>query len=91
VFQPYGYFRHKTAFTCSEGLYEFTCIPFGFKNTTSAYQSLMDGIFKGEIGKSVLVYIDDIIVMSKTFDEHLAHIRETFSRLKDSLLRLFPQ
>jgi hypothetical protein len=63
-------------------------MPFGLNNATSAYRRLMDVIFKGEIGKSVVVYIDDIIVMSKTFDEHLAHLRETFSRLRDANLKL---
>jgi hypothetical protein len=80
--------RHKTAFISPEGLYEFTCMPMGLATATSAFQRLMDVLFRGEIGKSLVVYIDDIVVMSKTFQEHLQHLRQTLMRIRDANLTI---
>jgi hypothetical protein len=63
--------KHKTAFICELGLFEFNQMPFGLTNAPSTFQRAMNNIFKKELYKFVLVYLDDIIIYSKTFDDHL--------------------
>jgi deoxyuridine 5'-triphosphate nucleotidohydrolase len=66
-----------TAFSCPEGFYEWIVMPFGLKNAPSIFQRKMDEIFLKH--KFVLVYIDDILVFSKTLEEHLGHLKLVFS------------
>ena len=68
----------KTAFRNPHGLYEFKVQPFGLANAPAVFQTLMNKIFSQQIGKSVLVYLDDILVYSKTPEDHLKHLREVF-------------
>ena len=55
----------KTAFTCTEGLFEFLVMPFGLCNAPATYQAAMNELFSDLIGRSVYVYIDDIIIASE--------------------------
>ena len=55
----------KTAFRTPQGLYEFKVLPFGLVNALEVFQTLMNKIFSQQIGKSVLVYLNDILVYSK--------------------------
>lgn len=64
--------KEKTAFVCPEGLYQFEVLPFGLCNAPSTFQKLADTVFYDLKWKKVLIYLDDIIVFSKTFDEHLS-------------------
>ena len=64
----------KTAFVCHKGLYEFTRLPFGLTNAPSQFQRIMNSILAEHIGKICLVYIDDIIIFSKTELEHQQHV-----------------
>ena len=61
----------KTAFICSEGLFEFTVMPFGLCNAPATYQRLMNLLLAGLTWQSCLVYIDDIIVFSANFATHM--------------------
>ncbi|TPX30088.1 hypothetical protein SeMB42_g07980, partial [Synchytrium endobioticum] len=68
--------KEKTAFTSHEGLYEYNVMPFGLTNAPATFQRLMDVVLSGLKWRCCLVYLDDIVVFSKSFDEHLDHIRQ---------------
>ncbi|GFX47973.1 retrovirus-related Pol polyprotein from transposon 297 [Trichonephila clavipes] len=76
--------RDKTAFVCLFGTYRFKRMPFGHKNAPTTFQRLMD-IFRR--GLPVLAYLDDIIIMSPTFEQHLADLEAMFKRLMNFKLR----
>jgi hypothetical protein len=78
----------KTAFTTHCGLFEFTRMPFGLCNTLSTFQRVMQTVLAGLEGKSCFVYIDNILVCSRTFEEHTTHLREVFERLRRANLKL---
>lgn len=80
--------REKTAFITKYGIYEFNVMPFGLCNAPATFQRLMDRIYKGLIWKSVVVYLDDTNIFSRTFDEHLKHLRIVFQRIRDAGLKL---
>jgi hypothetical protein len=78
--------RWKTAFTCRYGHYEWTVMPFGLKNAPATFVKLMDEVFQDFLDKFLIVYLDDIVVYSKTLDEHLHHLERIFSRLREHKL-----
>ena len=61
-----------TTFVCRYGTYKFEVMPFGLMNVPSTFQRMMDTIVLGL--KFVLVYLDDVVVFSKTLEEHLRHL-----------------
>ena len=83
--------REKTAFCTQEGLFEFNVIPFGLCNSPATFQRLMNAVLAGLQWTSCLVYIDDIIVVGSTFDQHLSNLQKVFERLKQAGLKLQPQ
>ena len=82
--------RQKTAFCTMEGLFQFKVMPFGLCNAPATFQRLMDLVLAGLQWTDCLVYIDDVIVLGRTFDEHLRNLRTVFERLRESGLRLKP-
>ena len=80
--------QEKTAFTTHRGLYEFQVMPFGLCNAPATFQRLMEGVLKDLVQRKCLIYLDDILVIGRTFAEHLANLREVFKRLWDAGLRL---
>ena len=73
--------KEKTAFTTRLGLYEFNVCPFGLTNAPPTFQRTMDIVLSGLSWDICLVYMDDIIVLSKTFEEHLVNLQAVFDRL----------
>ena len=83
--------RGKTAFTTDSANYFYKVMSFGLKNAGATYQRLMDKIFKGMIGKSVEVYVDDIVVKSDSCDQHIKDLQEVFDALRRVNMRLNPE
>ena len=65
-------------------------MPFGLKNTGATYQKLVNGMFRDLIGKSVEVYIDDMLVKSKTVGDHIEHLNQMFNILRKYQMKLNP-
>lgn len=82
--------KGKTAFSTGNAHYEFNRMPFGAKGAPAVFQRLMNTVLAGLIGKTCLVYLDDIIVWSSSVSEHETKLREVFERLKQHQLLLQP-
>lgn len=78
----------KTAFTVNNGHYEYLRMPFGLKNAPATFQRMMDEVLKDYLYKFCFVYMDDVVIFSKSLQEHLLHIRQIFSRLKEVNLKV---
>ena len=63
-------------------------LPFGLINSPSVFEHLMERMLAHLNFLILLIYLDDIIVFSKTFEEHLIHLRKVFERLKEANLKL---
>jgi hypothetical protein len=80
--------KHKTAFICEYGLYEFNFMPFGLCNAPGTFQRAMNNILQKVLYEFALVYLDDIIVFSKTIDDHITHLNAVFELLEQQGLKL---
>ena len=85
--------RHKTAFTAGpgSGLYQFNTMPFGLCNAPATFERLMERVLAGLQWQTCLVYLDDIIIFSKTFEDHLERMGTIFERLSGAGLKLKPK
>ncbi|XP_051141733.1 uncharacterized protein LOC127258782 [Andrographis paniculata] len=82
----------KTAFRCpgALGINEWIVMPFGLKNAWATYQRAMNTIFHDLIGRSMEVYIDDVIIKFTDFDSHLVDLKNAFIRMKQYNLKMNP-
>ena len=83
--------KQKTAFSTTKGHFEFNVMPFGLTNAPPTFQRLMECVLAGLSGAHCLVYLDDIIVFSTTFEDHLQRLASVFDRLRTAGLKLKPK
>ena len=81
--------RDKTTFVCHKGKYRFNRMPFGVCNAPAIFQTLMEKILHG-LGEFCKVYMDDLIIFSDTWEEHLTHVRKVLTALKAAGLTANP-
>ena len=80
--------KEKTAFITQDGLYEWNVMPFGLANAPAYWSKLMDAVFGGMKYQCLVYFIDDILIFSNSYDEHLRDIARVFQRLRNANLRV---
>ncbi|GBM26114.1 Retrovirus-related Pol polyprotein from transposon 17.6 [Araneus ventricosus] len=87
--------REKTAFTTGQGLWQFKVMPFGLCNAPATFERLMETVLCELSSEACLVYLDDIIIAERTFEEYLNNLRKVFERLqpkvKSQEMQVFPK
>ena len=79
IYEPH---THKTAFRCRYGHFEFNVVPFGLTNAPASFSNMMLRVLDPVLDKWVVVYLDDILIYSKTRAEHLKHVRSVLALLR---------
>ena len=81
--------KHKTAFACHQGLYQYRRMPFGLTNAPATFQRLIDKLFNKKDWSFVFTYLDDILIAPKSMEEHFDHIAAAvLTKLSEVGLRL---
>nr|GEW62886.1 reverse transcriptase domain-containing protein [Tanacetum cinerariifolium] len=83
--------EEKTDFITSQGVFCYTKMSFGLQNATATYQRLVDKAFYKQIGRNLEVYVDDLVIKSRTEDEIVRDIEETFKTLREINMKLNPK
>ena len=76
----------KTVFRMRYGNFEFTMMPFGLTNAPTAFMDLMHRVFQPYLDQFIVVFVDDILISSKSKEEHEAHLRIVLQALRDHKL-----
>lgn len=84
-------YEENTSFITQVGTYCFTRMHEGLKNDVPSFARMTKQIFGDQVGRNILAYVDDIVVMSKRKDQHIADIHETFANLRTAGLKLNPE
>ncbi|KAL5551104.1 hypothetical protein UlMin_001280 [Ulmus minor] len=82
--------QEKTSFVTERGIFCYKVMPFGLKNAGATYQRLVNKMFSNYLGKTMEVYIDDMLVKSLSAEQHLDHLRQAFEVLKKYNMKLNP-
>ncbi|GFU61240.1 retrovirus-related Pol polyprotein from transposon 17.6 [Trichonephila clavipes] len=82
--------KEKSAFTTGQGLWHFKVMPFGLCNAPATFERLMEKVLGGLSYEACLVYLYDIIIMRRSFEEHMKSIRRVLQKLKEANLKLSP-
>ena len=80
----------KTTFITRKGSFKYEVLLFGLSNAPAVFQRLMNVVMQGLTWEACLVFLDDIIVISSTFEQHLERLNAVFLRLKTANLKLKP-
>ena len=81
----------KTACVTRYGSYEFLVMPFGLTNAPATFCTLMNDLFKEYLDDFIVIYLDDIVVYSRTLEEHVKHLRLALEKLRGANLYLKPE
>ena len=76
----------KTAFTTRYGSYEFLVMPFGLCNAPGSFQRYMNSVLGDIVDQFVVIYLDDILIYSDNETDHMGHLREVLTKLKENQL-----
>jgi hypothetical protein len=76
----------KISFRCHYGHYDFLVMPFGLTNAPATFQSYMNHVFNKQLRKHLLVFFDDLLIYSKTWEEHLRHVDQILSIMEEQSL-----
>ena len=76
----------KTAFNTSSGHYEYLVMPFGLTNAPSVFQALVNDVLRDMLNQFVFVFLDDILIFSKSLSDHVIHVRRVLQRLLENQL-----
>ncbi len=71
----------KTAFSTTSGYYEYLVMPFGLSNSPSVFQAFINEVFRDMLNRWVIVYIDDVLIYSDSYEDHVQHVRVVLQRL----------
>ncbi|CAK1594350.1 unnamed protein product [Parnassius mnemosyne] len=83
--------KEKTAVSTGKGLWQFKVMPFGLCNAPATFERLMELVLTGLIGDACLVYLDDIIIVGRTFEEHLQNLKHVLMKIQSANLKLSPK
>ncbi|XP_058724210.1 uncharacterized protein LOC131595762 [Vicia villosa] len=83
--------KQCTAFMTESGNYYYNVMPFGLKNAGATYQRMMNKVFRGEIGDTLEVYMDDMIVKSREDSDHTLHLERVFKQARSCRMRFNPE
>ena len=78
--------EYKTAFRTRRGHYEYSVMPFGLTNAPAVFQRFINFVLSELINKFVVVYLDDILIYSRSLDEHRTHVKKVLKALKENHL-----
>ena len=79
---------HKTAFATRSGLYEFRVMPFGLKGAPAIFERLMETVLAGLQWDICLIYLDDVIVLGRSFEDMVTNLKKVYDRLLAAGLKL---
>jgi hypothetical protein len=83
--------KASTGFITPFGTYCFIRMPEGLKNAGSTFSRLTKTVLEGQVGRNIFTYVDNIVVASRSKEDHLADLAETFANMQDARLRLNPE
>ncbi|KAL0455840.1 UNVERIFIED_CONTAM: Retrovirus-related Pol polyprotein from transposon gypsy [Sesamum latifolium] len=80
--------RIKTSFITDRGIYCYNVMPFSLKNAGATYQRLVNKMFKDQVGTTMEVYVDDMLVKSRKEEDHLEDLRQAFEVMRTYRMKL---
>ncbi|CAK1586146.1 unnamed protein product [Parnassius mnemosyne] len=83
--------KEKTAFSTGKGLWQFKVMPFGLCNAPATFERLMELVLNGLIGDDCLVYLDDTIIVGRTFEDHLQNLERVLMKIQSANLKFSPK
>ncbi|GKF43357.1 reverse transcriptase domain-containing protein [Tanacetum coccineum] len=83
--------EEKTTFITSQGIFCYSKTPFGLRNSGATYQRLVDKAFHKQIGRNLEIYVEDLVIKSRTEDEIIRDIEETSKTLREINMKLNPK